>query len=98
LAADRRRVGPPAGWLNFRSAHSPKASNLAAEPLELDAYKFIQQKRGRGDMNSTIGITRLMANRWSFGADDLLIVSAFGLWSAILGISPILLLRALAVN
>jgi hypothetical protein len=49
-------------------------------------------------MSSKIQIARLMANRWSFGARDLLIVSAFGLWSAILGLSPILLLRALAVN
>jgi hypothetical protein len=49
-------------------------------------------------MSSSAQTVRLMANRWSFGAHDLLIVSAFGMWSAVIGLSPILLLRALAVN
>ena len=45
-------------------------------------------------MSNNVKAARLMTNRWSCGAHDLMIVSVFGMWSAILGFSPILLLRA----
>jgi hypothetical protein len=48
-------------------------------------------------MKHAVRTGTLATNRWSFGAQDLLIVSAFGMWSAVLGLSP-LVLRALVLN
>jgi hypothetical protein len=53
---------------------------------------------GEGNMRNNANTAGLMANRWSLAPRDLLIVSVFGMWSAVLGLSPILLLRALAIN
>jgi len=35
-------------------------------------------------------------NRWALRAQDALMVSAFGIWSVVLGLSPILIFRVLA--
>lgn len=35
-------------------------------------------------------------DRWALRAQDMLMVSAFGIWSVVLGVSPILLFHVLA--
>jgi hypothetical protein len=47
-------------------------------------------------MPNSVRATRLATNPWSLGPQDLLIVSAFGIWSVILGLSPVLAYHALA--
>jgi hypothetical protein len=39
---------------------------------------------------------RYPINRWALRAQDVLMVSAFGIWSVVLGLSPILIFHALA--
>jgi hypothetical protein len=52
---------------------------------------------GEQHVSTAVRAARLETNRWSLGAQDLLIVSAFAMWSAVLGLSP-LLLRALILH
>jgi hypothetical protein len=49
-------------------------------------------------MRTRVRATGLEANPWSLGAKDLLIVSAFGIWSVILGLSPVLIFHAWVWN
>jgi hypothetical protein len=49
-------------------------------------------------MGITVSTTKSSTNRWSLHAHDLCIVSAFGIWSAILGLSPVLVFYAFVPN
>jgi hypothetical protein len=49
-------------------------------------------------MRTRVRATRLDTNPWSLGAQDLLMVSAFGIWSVILGLSPVLVFHAWVWN
>lgn len=47
-------------------------------------------------MSVKVRAAKFPITQWSFRLQDLYIVSAFAMWSAILGLSPILVMRALA--
>jgi hypothetical protein len=49
-------------------------------------------------MSITIRTSRLPTNDWRLRAHDLFIVSVFGMWSAVLGLSPVLAFYALVSN
>ena len=46
-------------------------------------------------MRNRVRAIRLSTNPWLLGAQDLLIVAVFGMWSIILGMSPVLAYHAL---
>jgi hypothetical protein len=51
---------------------------------------------GEGTMNAEIPCSpKYPINRWALRAQDTLMVSAFGVWSVVLGVAPILLFRVL---
>jgi hypothetical protein len=106
-----RGVQSPVFWLIFCVIRCSKAGEIAAEFSEFRAQaeavffrktscsniELIQQAGG-GNMRNRVRAIKLAANPWSLGAEDLSIVAAFAMWSAIPGMSPALLFHALGWN
>jgi hypothetical protein len=60
---------------------------------------IVSSNKNTGDnMSITVRSSSFPTDGWRLRAHDLFIVSVFGMWSAILGLSPVLAFYALVSN
>jgi hypothetical protein len=69
---------------------------VAASSLKFDAYRIsLNKKQGETVTTQPIQTVSYPTSERSQGVQDLLLVSSFGLWAALLGLTPVLAFRLL---
>jgi hypothetical protein len=76
-------------WLIPGTAECSNTSEIAAGPLKFDAYCLRQREQGE-----TMNIRYPVSGR-AMAIQDFLMVTAFGTWALVLGLSPVLVFHAL---
>jgi hypothetical protein len=78
--------------LRFRWREQPNAAEIAARLLKFEPYCL---RRAKGKTMNIRNSARYPKSRAELAVHDILIVSAFGAWALLLGLSPVLVFHAL---
>jgi hypothetical protein len=86
-------------WLTPGSGRHTNPSDAAAASLKFEAYCFSQSTKETGETM----IIRTIRGRYLYSEraeriHDVLLVSSFGLWAVLLGLSPVLAFHMLMVS
>jgi hypothetical protein len=82
-------------WLMRGEIDNSNPRDSEAPFLEFEAYLNPHNKKRGKPMTQSIGNARYPACARARRMQDVLLVSSFGLWAAILGLSPVLAFRLL---
>jgi hypothetical protein len=86
-------------WLTPGSAGQTNPSDEAAASLKFEPYCFSQSTKETGETMTTQTISgKYLYSERAERIHDVLLVSSFGLWAALLGLSPVLALHMLMVS
>jgi hypothetical protein len=83
----------PGGWLIPGDAPRSNPRESAAESLKFDAYCL--RTNGMGETMNIQHSVKYPIARGALAIQDFLMVTAFGAWALLLGLSPVLVFHAL---
>jgi hypothetical protein len=86
-------------WLTPGSAGHSNPSDVAAVSLKFEAYCFPQSTKETGETMTTQTIRgKYLYSERTERIHDVLLVSSFGVWTVLLGLSPVLAFHMLMVS
>jgi hypothetical protein len=89
---------PPCRWLTPGSAGVSNPSHAAAASLKFEAYWFSQPTKDGETMTTHSVRSKHLYSERAEKIHDLLLLSSFGLWAVLLGLSPVLAFHMLMAS
>jgi hypothetical protein len=85
-------------WLTLGGGRHTNPSDAAAVSLKFEAYCFFQTKATGETMTTQTMRSKYLCSERAERIHDVLLVSSFGVWAVLLGLSPVLAFHMLMVS